>query len=122
MVINKKWSEADILADALGERSLRDGADWLNEKLPVDYQRTHATLNNWLYDVYPIPFPWIEALVRYYPEGDERHALGLKLIEKHGVSPVYLAGNWNGNSHTKASETRVSEVADAGTKPARLKA
>lgn len=91
-VVNKKWSETDVLADALGERSLRDAADWLNEKLPADYQRTHATLNNWLYGVYPIPFPWIEALVRYYPKGDERRALGLKLVEKHGVSPVYLTG------------------------------
>lgn len=93
-IVNKKWSEADILADGLGERSLRDAADWLNESLPADYQRTHATLNNWLYGVYPIPFPWIEALVRFYPEGDERHALGLKLIEKHGVSPVYLSGKY----------------------------
>ena len=74
-IINKTWTEADVIADAIGERSTRDAAEWLNEKVPADYQITHATVHNWVTGMYKPAYGFLYVLIAFYDKGDPRYKL-----------------------------------------------
>lgn len=77
---NKKWTEADYIADAVEERSLRDAADWLNENLPEIFQRTHSSVDNWLKGINEPDDVFLHALFTHYPETDPRYKLAADLL------------------------------------------
>ena len=80
-VTNKTWTESDVICDAVGERTYREAAEWLNEKLPSDFQITHATVFNWCTGEYKPAYGFLFTLTECYPKTDTRHELGMKLHE-----------------------------------------
>lgn len=81
MLPNKKLTESDVICDAIGERTFRLSAEWLNEKLPVDYKITHQSVYNWVVAENVPRDEFIRALQMFYPMGDVRHELGKQLTE-----------------------------------------
>ena len=80
-VIRKTWTESDVICNALGTRTVRDGADWLNENLPEDYRISHSSVYNWTVLVHQPNDEFIRALMMFYPETDPRFQLGRTLTE-----------------------------------------
>lgn len=77
---NKRWSEGDYFADAIGERSLRDAAEWFNEGLPEMFHRSHTSIASYINDgVMPDPV-FLHALKNYYSDPDPRHVLALEIL------------------------------------------
>lgn len=77
---NKRWTEADYFADAIGERSLRDAATWFNEGLPEIFHRSHTSIASYINEgVEPDPV-FLHALKSHYPETDPRHQLAAELL------------------------------------------
>lgn len=85
VIINKTWIQSDMVCFAIGERSTRDAAEWLNEKIPADpklkLRRSHSSVSNWVNGVYNMDLTFAQALTEFYPEDDERHVLGRKIKE-----------------------------------------
>lgn len=79
MTVNKNWNESDLICAALGERTVRAGAEWLNEKLPDVYQISHATVYNWTVLTHQPNEDFLRALTTYYAKDDERHQLGAQI-------------------------------------------
>ena len=75
MTVNKKWTESDVIADAIGERTYRDAADWLNEKLPPAFRVTHASVFNWCSGAYKPDYLYLLAVTSSYPEEDPRYVM-----------------------------------------------
>lgn len=79
-VMNKKWTEADVIADAIEGMSLRDAAEWLNELIPqspeLGMRRSHASIHNWVNNIYRMDAEFADTLTMFYPEDDPRHQLG----------------------------------------------
>lgn len=90
-IVNKKWTESDIIADAIGERSYRDAAEWLNEKLPVDFQISHASVHNWVEGAYKSSWGFIIALTLFYEIKDARYGLGAALWNKRNQEAEKVA-------------------------------
>ena len=86
MTVNKKWTESDVIADAIGERTYRDAAEWLNEKVPPDFRVTHASVFNWCAAAYKPTYLYLLAVTSSYPEEDPRHAMAKKLMEMRAKS------------------------------------
>jgi hypothetical protein len=86
--------ESKLISATLGERSLRDAADWLNEKLPVVTQKSHTAIWDYLRGAYPAEINFLYALKNHYPSTDARHQLATALIElriqamKESISPA----------------------------------
>jgi len=81
MTVNKKWSEADIIADTIGDRTTRDAADWFNEQLPYQFQVTHATIYNWIAGAFKPNYAFLLALTYSYEETDPRHVMGKEIMD-----------------------------------------
>lgn len=75
-VLNKHWTESDIICEALGERTVRDGADWINEALPETYRITYGTVHNWVSGKHEPEEVTVRALQMFYKLDDPRHQLG----------------------------------------------
>lgn len=99
-VINKKWTESDLICNVLGERSVRDGADWLNENLPDVYKVSHGTIHNWVVGKHEPEESFVRALQLFYKVEDARYQLGAELaamrIRKIEAS---IKAHWAGDSH-----------------------
>lgn len=92
-VINKHWTEADVIADAIGERTYRDAAEWLNESLPPNFQITHASVFNWCEGAYKPAYGFLLALTLNYPKDDARHQLAMTL---HEMRAKAINAHWAG--------------------------
>lgn len=77
----KKWTESDVICAALEQRTVREGADWLNENLPEDYRISHSSVYNWTVLVHEPNDEFIRALMTFYPDTDPRFQLGKDLTE-----------------------------------------
>lgn len=89
-VINKKWTEADVIADAIGKRSTREAAEWLNERLPEEFRITHSSVHNWVNGTYRPTYDFIYALTWWYEADDPRHqmALALHQMRKNAIESM----------------------------------
>ena len=76
----KKWAESDYIADAVGDRSLRAAAEWLNEALPGIFHRSHSSIASYINDGVQPDDVFLFALIEYYPETDPRHELAADLL------------------------------------------
>ena len=79
--MNKKWTEGDVVCDALGKMSFRAAAEWFNAKLPKQYQITHQTVANWAVDRTKANAETLGALLMCYPDGDPRGVMAKTLLE-----------------------------------------
>lgn len=79
--IRRKWTESDVICAALEQRTVREGAEWLNEKLPEDYQVSYSSVYNWTVLIHEPNDEFIRALMMFYPETDSRFQLGKELTE-----------------------------------------
>ena len=93
MTVNKKWRESDVICEAVGERTYRDAADWLNEQLPPHFQVTHASVFNWCAGAYKPDYLFLLALTMNYLEEDPRHAMARQLMEMRASS---INAHWAG--------------------------
>lgn len=80
-VVNKNWTEADVIAQAIGDRSTRDAAEWLSEKLPNDFKISHASVHNWTEGAYKPTYGFLFALQLFYEKDDERYQMAGKLLQ-----------------------------------------
>lgn len=81
MIMNKTWTESDVICDAIGDRTFRAAEKWFNEKLPTDYKTTHSSVYNWVVGRHDPEDEFIRALQMFYPDGDPRFELGKTLTE-----------------------------------------
>lgn len=77
---SKRWTEGDYFADAIGERSLRDAAAWLNEGLPKIFHRSHTSIASYINEGVTPDDVFLHALKSNYPETDPRHLLAAELL------------------------------------------
>ena len=80
-VINKKWKEDDVVCAAIGERTFQASADWFNERLPAQFQITRQSVYNWSVGINEPNHQFLNALVIFYAEGDERREMAESLLE-----------------------------------------
>lgn len=71
-IVNKKWTEEDIICDLIGERTYRDATLWINENLPESLRLSHGTIFNWSLGKTAPEDSNLDKLVDFYPEGDVR--------------------------------------------------
>lgn len=76
----EQLTESEIIQQALKVQQFtdlaRDGAEWINEKLPATYQVSYATVNNWVNDKHEPMEVTVRALQMFYTIDDPRHQLG----------------------------------------------
>ena len=75
MIKNKKWTEADVVSHCIGERSVRDAADWFNENLPEQFKVSHGSVQNWVTGTNDMSHLFMNSLIVFYSEGDERRVM-----------------------------------------------
>jgi hypothetical protein len=80
-MVNKKWTETDVINAAAGEMTVRETEDWINLAIPRDYQMSRGTVHKWLTGESRIPEHFVRMMRIYYPEGDARRILADTLNE-----------------------------------------
>ena len=84
----KKTTEKQLIAQVIGERTLRDAAAWLNEELPTHFQRSHMAVKYWLDEIYNPDDVFVQALIAYYVNDDPRHQLAVNILALRGEREV----------------------------------
>ena len=104
----KQNEEVKLITSMIGERKLREAAAWFNEKLPKPFQRSHMSVGNWINDVYKPDDVFLHGLREFYPVGDARHEMAVKILK--------MRGYWTGEQTGKKLLGRVSlQTAKDGT-------
>jgi hypothetical protein len=107
--LKKKYTEADIVCDVIGERSFQAAADWFNEMLSEQFQITRQSVYNWAVGINEPNHQFVKALVIFYAEGDERREMGEKLIEMRDES-MKKSAHWVGKDQQLAISGQLSEA------------
>lgn len=80
--MKNNWKACDFVADAIGERSFQMASDWLNEKLPSEYQITRQTVWNWVVKETEPEDAYLFGYVWFYPATDERHKMAFEIMSR----------------------------------------
>jgi len=88
----KQNEEVKLIIEVIGERKLRETAAWFNEKLPKPFQRSHMSVWNWINDVNKPDDVLLHGLREFYPVGDARHEMAVKILKMRGIKSVSWAG------------------------------
>ena len=99
LIVNKKWTEADVVAHCIGERSIRDAAEWFNENLPEQFKVSHGAVQNWVSGTNDASHLFLNTLIVFYSEGDERRLMA-EQIAKMRLDAV--RAHWIGEAKEKA--------------------
>ena len=93
-MINKNWKEDDVVCDAIGERTFQAACDWFNENLSGDFQTTRASVYNWAVGVNKPDHTFLNALVIFYAEGDERRVMAETILEMRKDAIRKVHAHW----------------------------
>lgn len=76
-------TEAELVTELRGDRSLKTFATYLNEKIPAltPGKITSQSVWHWVNEIYFVNQASLWAWQRYYPEGDPRHQLAVDILE-----------------------------------------
>lgn len=70
----------ELLKGKVQELRLRGAAEWLNEKLPEPFKRSHMSISNWLDGVYKPDDVVLIGMKTFYPKGDVRHDAAVAIL------------------------------------------
>jgi hypothetical protein len=73
-------TEAQLIAECKGERSLRDAAAWFNEDMPQAFHRSHTSVADWINGDSKPDDSFIEMLKTWYAPEDPRYLLAVDIL------------------------------------------
>lgn len=106
VIKTKKWTEADVVAHCIGERSIRDAAEWFNENLPEQFKVSHGSIQNWVSGANEASHLFLNTLIVFYSEGDERREMA-EQISKMRLDAV--RAHWVGASTARGKSSRSAQ-------------
>lgn len=93
-MMNKKWTEDDVVCDAIGDRTFQAACDWFNENLPDEFKTTRQSVYNWVVGKHAADHQFLNALVIFYAEGDERRMMAERILEMRKEKMLKIRAHW----------------------------